>query len=102
MSEPIYEDTVLAMRAFDRAANPNFCRPCWGPLDQCPGHQGYMEMFGLPPTEEQRAAYLADLEVRKRGIERQQQALNTAAVELGYGSIEDLCDKVMPRYEVGP
>ncbi|QDF19980.1 hypothetical protein HWC44_gp093 [Mycobacterium phage ThetaBob] len=89
-------DVLLAMAAFEREndVRNNWCRICWGKLDECPGHVGYMEMFGPPPTEEERADYAADLEVRRRGIERHAAALNQAAVNLGYDSIEDLCAKV--------
>jgi hypothetical protein len=97
MTEPMYDSTLLAM-AYERQSDvaSNFCRICWGPLDECPGHQGWMEMFGPPPTEAERAAYLADLEVRERGLERKHAALDAAAKHLGYDSIEALSDEVWP------
>ncbi|AYD86916.1 hypothetical protein I5H63_gp091 [Mycobacterium phage MilleniumForce] len=89
-------DVMLAIAGFEleNDVRNNWCRICWDKLDECPGHVGYMEMFGPPPTEEELTAYAADLEVRRRGIERRAAALNHAAVNLGYDSIEDLCEKV--------
>lgn len=93
-----YQDILLAMAEYEREAEKrtNFCRICWGSLDECPGHVGYMEMFGPPPTEAERAAYLADLKVRERGLERKHRALDEGARQLGYDGIEDLAEKVRP------
>lgn len=99
MDQPIYSDTPLAMAAMERAIDErnNFCRICWGSLDECPGHKGYMEMFRPEPyTEEELAEYRADREVRLRGLERQEKALDEAAKNLGYEGIRDLADKVWP------
>ena len=100
MTEPMYQDVILAMAAFQRAGDEkaNFCRICWGPLDECPGHKGYMEMFGPPPSEEEVAEYRADLEVRRRGLERKQAALDATAVQLGYENAADLAAKVGPEW----
>lgn len=99
MTESQYESIVLAAAAFERASDErnDFCRICWGPKPSCPGHVGYMEMFGAPPTEAEIDAYRADLEVRARGLERKSQALNAAAIELGYGGINELMDKIEPH-----
>lgn len=93
------QDVILAMAEYERAADQraNFCRICWGPLNECPGHQGYIEMFGPPPSPEQVEAYRADLEVRQRGLERKHCALEAAARQLGYESLEDLAEKVCGR-----
>lgn len=93
---PMYESTIQAAADFDRAADErnNFCRICWGLKLECPGHVGYVEMFGPPPTQDEIDAYRADLKVRDRGLERKAEALNAAAINLGYDSIDDLTKKV--------
>jgi hypothetical protein len=93
-----YESVLSAMATYARQSEveSNFCRICWGPLDDCPTHVGYMEMFGPPPTDEEMAAYRADLEVRARGLERKRQALDDGARQLGYDGIDDLVAKTMP------
>lgn len=99
MDQPIYSDSILAMAAFERANDEraNFCRICWGPLDECSGHKGYMEMFRPNPyTDEELAEYRADHEVRMRGLERRERSLDEAAKNLGYEGIRDLADKVWP------
>jgi len=95
VTDPQYESTVLAAAAFERASDErnDFCRICWGPKPECPGHVGYMEMFGPPPTQAEIDAYRADLEVRARGLERKSQALNAAAIQMGYSGINELMDK---------
>lgn len=95
MTEPRYESILAAAAAFERAADErtDFCRICWGPKPECPGHVGYMEMFGPPPTQAEIDAYQADLEVRRRGLERKEQALNAAAIRLGYDSLNDLMER---------
>lgn len=98
----MYFDSLLAMAAFQRASDEasNFCRICFGPLDECPGHKGYMEMFRPEPySDEELAAYRADHEARLRGLERREKALDAAAVKLGYEGINDLAQKVFPDCE---
>lgn len=97
-SEPMYDSVLLAAAHMAREADEraNFCRICFGPLPECPGHVGYMEMFGPTPTDAEVAAYRADLEVRRRGLDRKQRALDEAARGLGYDGIDDLVKKVGP------
>lgn len=102
MVQPVYYDSALAIAAFQRASDEasNFCRICWGPLNDCPGHKGYMEMFRPEPySDEELAAYRADREVRLRGLERQEKSLDAAAVKLGYEGIHDLAEKVLLNSE---
>ncbi len=99
MDQPVYYNSLLAMAAFQRASDEasNFCRICFGPLDECPGHKGYMEMFRPEPySDEELAEFRADREVRLRGLGRQEKALDAAAVKLGYEGINDLAEKVLP------
>lgn len=102
MDQPVYKDSLLAMADFERARDEasNFCGICWGPLDDCPGHKGYMEMFRPEPySDEELAAYRADREVRLRGLERREKALDAAAVQLGFEGIHDLAEKVLPNFD---
>ncbi len=89
------DDIILSIVQLQQHSDKrsNFCRICWGPLDTCPGHVGYIEKFGPPPTDEEMVTYSADLEVRQEGLERKYQALNEVAKSLGYQSIEDLVEQ---------
>lgn len=95
MSEPRYESIILAAAEFEREADDrdNFCRICWMSMTECPGHVGYMEMFGPPPTQDEVDAYRVDLEVRQRGLQRKSESLNATAINLGYDGIDDLMEK---------
>jgi hypothetical protein len=92
------DDICWAFASWQRAADEraNFCRICWGPLNGCPGHVGFLELLGPPPSDQEVAAYRADLEVRRRGLDRRAAALNQAAVNCGYAGIDDLRSKTLP------
>lgn len=97
----MYENILLAMAQYEQELDRQrgFCRICWGPLVECPGHKDYMEMFGPLPSEQEMAEYRADLEVRRRGLERKGQALEDAARALGYDGIDNLVAEVGPGWD---
>lgn len=94
----MYEDVLLVAARLAREADKraDFCSICWGPLDECPSHKGYLEMFGPPPSAEELREYLADREIRARGLDRKQKALEARARQLGYASLEDLMERTQP------